>query len=231
MKYPPDTVATAVHHYFDGYSLGQICSDIEKNNNILPSTSTIYGWVIKLVEKATSLTVFAHPQGGARWLVYETENWFKDRRYWITYVMDIETHFLLSAVLSCKKIKTDFESLIISAEEKAGKSPEVIFTNIEEKYFKEIDCTCGLRSKHPRITSFTGQDLNSGFIHIFPDMIKNRLKLEYDTEVSDRYKKILNGFIFHHNFIHLPAGINRTPADIAKIEMPINQWMDVITSP
>jgi transposase-like protein len=231
MRYPPVTVATAVQNYFDGYSLGQICKNIEKNINISPSTSTVYGWITKLVEKASEKTVQFQPQVGNRWILYETETWFRDNKYWLTCIVDDTTHFVLAANLSVQRDQSDIRALMLSAREKAGKAPEVLMTNLDYRFIGAIQQAGALYSKHINISSFTGKESNSEFVHVLPNMINNRVKLEHDTDINDHRGKILNGFIFHHNFIKLPVGSTSTPANSACIQHPIKEWLDVINTP
>lgn len=48
MKYSLDTITKAVHDYYANRSISNVRKDIERESNILPSNSTIYGWVKKL---------------------------------------------------------------------------------------------------------------------------------------------------------------------------------------
>jgi len=50
MKYSMDTITKAVHDYLTDKSLSGVRKDIEKESNLLPSKSTIYGWVRKMNE-------------------------------------------------------------------------------------------------------------------------------------------------------------------------------------
>jgi transposase-like protein len=231
MRYPPVTVATAVQNYFDGDSLGQICRNIEKNINIAPSTSTVYGWITKLAEKASEKTLQFQPRVGDNWILYETETCFRDRRYQLTYIVDIKTHFVLAANLSGQRDQSNIRALMILAREKAGKAPEVLLTNLDERFIKGIQQSVPLYSRPINISSFTGKESSSEFVHILPDMIKNRVKLEYDAVINAHCGRILSGFIFHHNFIKLPVGSTSTPANAACIEYPVKEWLDVINPP
>jgi len=48
MKYPTYIVLKSVQSYLTGRSLKNICKDIEREYNILPSNSTVFGWVKKV---------------------------------------------------------------------------------------------------------------------------------------------------------------------------------------
>jgi transposase-like protein len=230
MRYPAHIVASAVQSYFDGCSLGHVCSDIEKNTNILPSTSTVYGWVKKLAEKASQHDVLTHPRVSDKWIIYETESWLKERRFWLVFIIDADSHFLLAAKFSNKLDSTDITSLIQSAKEKAGKLPEEILTNIGEEYLDGIESVYDLCTKHHHITSITDTEIFTSFIRDLSHIIRDRLKPAYAIDINDNTQTVLNGFVFHYNYVGLPSGSCRTPAEAAGIGRSIQEWKDVVRS-
>jgi len=65
MKYPSDLVFKSVQSYLAGRSLRNICRDIEQEYDMLPSSSTVLGWVKKVSKMALEegkIVAYLNPQ-------------------------------------------------------------------------------------------------------------------------------------------------------------------------
>jgi transposase-like protein len=229
MKYPIFTVASAVRNYYNGNSLNQICSEIERNFNILPSHSTVYEWIKKLTEKALNEELRNQPAVGDSWVLYRTKRRINDRIFWLITIVDLETHFLLAAKLSGNLNAGNIRSLIESAERKAGKIPEEILTNADPECLEAIKLAFTPDSRFIRVIPITGQESYINFVRTWHSIVKDRFKPRYNIDIDNKLQIILDGFAFHHNYIGLSDG-SIAPALMAKIKSPIGDWMDVIRS-
>jgi transposase-like protein len=230
MKYPVHTIASAVSNYYDGSSLNQICGEIEQSFNILPSYSTVYGWIKKLTEKALNEELHCKPIVGNSWVLYQTSTRMNDRIFRLTTVFDLETRFILALKLSGIMNKGIIQSLMLAAAQKAGKIPEEILTNADIECLEVIKSTFRSNSKFIRVTSITGQESCTDFMRNWHMKVKDRLKPKFDIDVDSSPQIMLDGFAFHYNYISLSDGNDKVPALRAKIQYPIGDWMDIIRS-
>jgi len=235
MRYPAYVIASAVHDYYDGYSIRRICDDIEKTTGVLPSSSTVYGWVKKLTEKALSVETNYHPLVGDNWAMYKSQIQMKTANLWLVNIIDVDTQFLLATRLFGNINGIDIHDLILTAVKKAGKSPREIITNIGREYSEHIGSIPGVDLKPIRMIFVGDKELNDNFKYLFPGLFNNRLRPRSNVDISNigingGIPLFLNGFIFHHNYVGLPDNSFDIPAKAAGIQYPFKDWMNILGS-
>jgi transposase-like protein len=230
MKFPTCTIASAVRDYYNGCTLNQIRREMDLKTNALPSTSTIHRWVTRLTENALEEETSCHPVVGDKWIMYQTESRFKDRKYWLISIVDLQTHFLLAVKLFFKFSKFDISSLLNAAIEKAGKTPGELITNIGVENPAEIKPVYNSDAKQIHINTFASQEFYPEFVKSWHRIVQDRLKPGYDSDMVRSSQIITKGFAFHYNYINPLDGSNSIPGLVAKVKSSIGDWNSVFRS-
>jgi transposase-like protein len=228
MRYPIDTLAKAVNDYYTGSSLNEICRDIEQKLNILPSSSTVYTWIKKITGIALKEADKYRPIVGDRWIVHEIATWLHGKKCLLLNVIDKDTGFLLATIISDGS-EADIQSLMISASDRAGKIPKEILANGRKEYLRGIRSAYEAEAKYIHFAPVSNNDLPVGFEQFWRGVMKDRLKLRFGVNSNDYTHFLLNGFVFHYNYIRARESLYRVPALAAKVDFPFMNWLDIIS--
>jgi putative transposase len=234
MKYPVELVASAVRDYYSGKSLIGIRRNIEDSTSILPSNSTIYTWINRATKKALFDAKKYKPQVGNRWVLHQTDIQHSplnnDEIYSLITIEDFDTHYFLGSKISFNNTNMDVCALIKNAIEAAGKLPEQLLISYENTdfIFDALDIEANMKN----IQIITELDINSSQraeglrLH---NILANRLKLMNPANNIENIQSILEGFIFHFNYL-MPNDLldGKTPAEAAGIQTSYRDWMDFI---
>jgi transposase-like protein len=225
MRYPIPIVANAVYNYYSGVSMSQICQTIEQETGYLPSTSTVHEWVKKLTIIALDVARKYQPRVSDRWAVDEIQIRYKEKRWWLIYLIDTETRFILSATIFRTRDRWDIKSLLVSASEKAGKAPVEIMTNGHSEYFEAIRLAYGADA--PKADS-SSNELWENALLSWCDTLKASLRLGDGENVLKSARILLQGFVLHYNYMRINGFLGGTPAQAAIIDCPFRSWLEII---
>lgn len=233
MKYPVEQVAMAVRDYYSGKSLNGIRRNIEDSTNILPSISTVYTWISKVTKNALFEIKKYSPQVGDEWILHQTDiqhNVLNNVEvYRLITIEDFETHYLLGSTFSVNA-NINICSLISRAIVIAGKIPKKLLISNEnaELIFQALTVEANMKN----IQIITDMDINRSqraeglCLH---NILVNRLKLMNSANNLENIQGILEGFIFHFNYL-VPNDLldGKTPAEAAGIQTSYKDWLDFI---
>ncbi len=122
MKTPANHVSSALNMYYEGMSIKAIRRNLQQEYGNMPSTATIYEWIMKYIQYATdSIKDFQPDKIGDTWIADETVLGIDGTNAWLWDIIDEKTRFLLATRLSQSRTTRDAQILIDRAVKTAGK--------------------------------------------------------------------------------------------------------------
>lgn len=231
MRYSIDDIASAIYQYYAGSSLNEIRGHIEQQSRIRPSDSAIYDWVTRFSEVAIDKAKDYKPKVGNSWVADETVLRIAGKKYWLIDIIDSDTRFLLTTKLSHNRNKQDIKELMERARDKADKTPEKVLTDGWGGYIDGIELAFGADAKHIQTTPFGSKEDSTTLIERWHGTLKDRTKVMRGMKSLDTAKAILDGWLVYYNFFRPHESLNdKTPAEVAKIDFPYKNWLDVVES-
>ena len=228
MRTPIEQIGASLNLYYTGSSLTDIANHLSQTYNNPVSRTSIYAWLMKYSERALKLLEPLQPMVSDVWIADETAIKFGDKLYWIWDIIDRDTRFLLASYLSPNRGTREARILMELASERAGKAPAWIITDKLKAYIDGIELVFGAETKHLQSTPFAKTD-STNIIERFQATVKERTKVLWGFKTVPTARLILSGFGVHYNFFrpHLSLG-NRTPAEVAKIQSPVKNWIELV---
>jgi transposase-like protein len=199
--------------------------------NIKISHVTIADWCKKFAPLFHSLTLEMIPS-----MNFDSDEWHADetvvkimgKKYYIWFIIDSETRFVLGFHLSPYRDSPQAHTLFNSVCE-LGK-PKAIVSDRYPSYNVPVKCYFP-NAKHIRVESFK-DDISNNLIEAF----NNRFKAWYKTKRGFNSFEAANAtiytFIFFFNFIRPHAGLHgHTPAQVAGCRYPklLKRWLHFST--
>lgn len=228
MKVSPQVTAAAVGMFYEGMSLNAIRRQLQQQYSVYPSDSTVYGWIQRYTQSAVNKADTHKPQVGEVWVADETVIKVNGKNTWFWDIIDAKTRFLLASRISATRKARDAYALMITASQRAGKTPKVVITDKLLSYLDGVELAFGGDTKHipaKRLTSTPGTQL----IERFHGSLKDRTKVMRGLKSRESADLILAGWLVHYNFFrpHETLG-DSTPAQKAGIKFDYRNWLDVV---
>ena len=106
--------------------------------------------------------------------------------------------------------------------------PEVVITDKLRAYIDGIDLATGGRAAHIRSKPFTDEN-STNVIERFHGTLKQRTNVIHHFKDLDTARLLSEGWLIHYNFFkeHESLG-NVSPVKHMKVEMPFQDWNDVV---
>jgi putative transposase len=230
MKYPIEAIASAVYQYYAGLSLNEIRGYIDQQYHFRPSDSAIYNWVTRFTKTAIDEANKYTPKVGDTWVADETVIKVGGKKLWLIDIIDQETRYLIATRLSETRGKKDIALLMRKAYLKAGKAPKRILTDGLKVYPDAVDLVFGSETKHVASKPFVEVD-STNVIERFQGTLKDRTKVMRGFKKPETATLILDGWLVYYNYLrpHESLG-DKTPARIAGINFPYQNWLDIVKS-
>jgi transposase-like protein len=231
MRYSIDDIGSAIYQYYIGSSLNEIRGHIEQQRDIRPSDSAIYDWVTRFSKIAVDKAKTFQPQVGEQWVADETVLKIAGKKYWLIDIIDTDTRFLLATKLSHNRNRYDIKELMELARDRAGKTPKEVLTDGWLGYLDGIELAYGADAKHIQTTPFGSKEDSTTLIERWHGTLKDRTKVMRGMKSLDTARAILDGWLVYYNFFRPHESLNdKTPAEVAKIKFPYQNWLDVVKS-
>ncbi len=231
-RYPIEAVSSALYMYFTGSSLNDIKRYIEQQfGTELPSDSTIYNWVVKFSEIASKEAKQHKPTSiGNVWIADELFLSIGGKRYYLWDVIDSKTRYLIATYLSPRRGTQEAKKLMELASERAGIVPKVVITDSLASYLDGIELAFGSETKHIQSHPFAKEDSTS-LIERWHATLRERTKVMWGMKKPETTRVILDGFLVFYNYFRPHESLNdKTPAEVAGIDYPYKNWLDVVKS-
>jgi transposase-like protein len=216
--------------FYDGLSLSDIASHLDRTYNNPVNESTVYRWVISYSEMAAKEFEVFTATVSDTWVADETVLSIKGDNVWLYDIIDERTRFLLATRMTWSRRITDARQLMESASKRAGKSPRVVITDKNNSYLDGIELAFGGDTEHVQSRGFTLQP-NTNLIERFHGTLKDRTKVMRDFKTFESALAIVDGFLVHYNFFRPHMSLyGRTPAEVARINCPFKSWIEFVRS-
>ena len=116
------------------------------------------------------------------------------------------------------------------ASERAGKVPKVVITDSLASYLDGIELAFGADTKHIQSHPFAKEDSTS-LIERWHATLRERTKVMWGMKKPETARVILDGFLVFYNYFRPHESLNdKTPAEVAGIDYPYKNWLDVVKS-
>jgi len=231
-RYPIEAVSSALYMYFTGSSLNDIKRYIEQQfGKGLPSDSTIYNWVVKFSEIASKEARQHKPTSiGDVWIADELFLSIGGKRYYLWDVIDSKSRYLIATYLSPKRGTQEAKKLMELASDRTGVVPKVVITDSLASYLDGIELAFGSDTKHIQSHPFAKEDSTS-LIERWHATLRERTKVMWGMKKPETARVILDGFLVFYNYFRPHESLNdKTPAEVAGIDYPYKNWLDVVKS-
>jgi transposase-like protein len=228
MKTPTMQVASALSMYFGGMSLNAIRRHLDQQYNNRPSDSTIYEWIKRFTKVAIKESMSYTPKVGDVWIADETVLKIGGQKVWFWDIIDAKTRFLLASHMSTKRTTANALTLMKLAEQRAGKVPQLVFTDKLQAYTDGIELAWGADAKHIPSKGFVAP-MNTNIIERFHGSLKDRTKVMRGLKRQETAEMLMDGWLVHYNFFRPHESLkDHTPAEKASIKFPLQNWLDVV---
>ncbi|MGB2876652.1 MAG: DDE-type integrase/transposase/recombinase, partial [Dehalococcoidales bacterium] len=225
MKTPANHVSSALNMYYEGMSIKAIRRNLQQEYGNMPSTATIYEWIMKFTQYATDSIKGYQPQKiGDTWIADETVLEIDGQNVWLWDIIDDKTRFLLATRLSTSRTTRDAQMLYDRAVKMAGKEPQTVIT---DKLASYLDVRYGKDTEHIQSRPFALGD-NTQKIERFHGTLKQRTKVMRGLKNIETAHDFINGWLVHYNYLRPHDSLDdKTPAEVAGIDFPYKNWADI----
>jgi len=228
MKVPPQVIGAALSMFYEGLSLSAIRRQLWQIYHIEPSRSTIYEWTTKYSKKADKLVSNIKLKTGRDWVVDETVLKIGGQNIWFWDVIDYDTRLLIASHLSTTRGTKDAEAVMMRAQDKTAKPPQFIISDKLAAYLEGIERVFGTSTWHLQSKGFAGI-INTNLIERFHGTLKDRTKVMRGLKKRDTAKTFLSGYLINYNFFKPHSALeNKTPAQVAEVKFPYQNWTEVV---
>jgi putative transposase len=225
MKTPANQVSSALNMYYEGMSIKAIRRNLQQEYGNMPSTATIYKWILKYTQYATDSIKGYEPENvGGTWIADETVLEIDGQNVWLWDIIDDKTRFLLATRLSRSRTTQDAQILYDRAVKTSGKEPEKVIT---DKLASYLDVRYGKDTEHIQSRPFALED-NTQKIERFHETLKQRTKVMRGLKNIETAHDFLEGWLVHYNYLRPHTSLDdKTPAEVTGIDFPYKNWADI----
>jgi len=226
MKTPANQVTSALNMWYEGMSVNAIRRNLKQEHGNMPSSATVYEWIQKYTQYATdSIKGYKPTKIGNTWVADETVIEIDGNNVWLWDIIDYDTRFLLATRISRSRTTQDAQMLYDKAVKMAGKEPEKVIT---DKLASYLDVRYGKDTDHIRSSPFAVED-NTQLIERFHSTLKQRTKVMRGLKNIQSAIDFMDGFFVHYNYLRPHTFLDdKTPAEVAGIDYPYDDWSDII---
>ena len=233
MRATPDQITMAMNLYFNGESSRKVSQSLILTG-VKVSHVTIQNWIKKYVLLMEKYLDKITPQVGEQWRTDELYLKIKGDKKYLFAMLDSETRFWLSQMVSEHKGNDDVSPMFADAKKKAKKVPATLISdgaaNFHHAWNKQYKAKNFLHkeTEHHRHIHLSG-DMNNNQMESFnSNTLRVREKVVRGIKKDD--SAIFTGMQIHHNYIRPHQGLDGdTPADRSGIKIEgDNKWKTII---
>ena len=225
MKTPANQVSSALNMFYEGMSINAIRRNLKQEHGNMPSSATIYEWIQKYTQYATdSIKGYEPKKIGDTWIADETVIEIDGNNVWLWDIIDDKTRFLLATRISRSHTTQDAQMLYDRAVKTAGKEPGKVITDKLPAY---LDVRYGKETEHIQSSPFAVED-NTQMIERFHETLKQRTKVMRGLKNIESAHDFISGWLVHYNYLRPHIALDdKTPAEVAGIDYPYDNWADI----
>lgn len=221
MRYPVHIIITALSMFYLGKSsFRNIALILRVANNVTVSHTTISNWCKKFAPLFNNLSLELMPM-----LNFDSDEWHADetvvkisgQKYYIWFIIDSETRFVLGFHLSPYRNSNQAFTLFNSV-----KGLGTINSLVSDRYaaYKQAcKSVLGDNVNHIRVESFK-DDISNNLIESFHHQFKAWYKTKQGFNSYDSANNLISMFIFFYNFVRPHSALGgSTPAQVAGLNL------------
>ncbi len=229
-QYPIKQVGAALAWYFDGLSYREVARQLKNTFDIPePTDNTIYQWVQAYSDEAVREAKDVKAHTGPVWSADETDVTIDGEHYWLWFVMDDETRYVLAALLTHRRDAKEAAKVMRIAKDAAVNLPMSIRTDRMKSYPSAIKNVFDGKVKHVQ-TDGLAAVINNNLVERLNGTMKERDKVFRGFKRLDSAQQYVNGWVLDYNFFrpHMALSDGKaTPATLANAKPPFHSWEDV----
>ncbi|MDG2774573.1 IS6 family transposase [Vibrio parahaemolyticus] len=221
MRYPLHIIITALSMFYLGKnSFRNIALILRVVNNIKVSHTTISNWCKKFAPLFNNLALELMPMmnfNSDEWHADETVVKIAGKKYYIWFVIDSETRFVLGFHLSTYR-DSEQAFTIFNSVKNLGTVNSIV-SDRYSAYKMPIKSVLGENVKHIRVESFK-DDISNNLIESFHHQFKAWYKTKQGFNSYDSANNLISMFVFFYNFVRPHSALSGlTPAQVAGLSL------------
>ena len=227
-KYTTQIMGMALQGHVDGLSYRDVARNIGRTFKVeAPDEATVYRWVQEYGRAAFAAMNRQNPKVGDRWVADEIQLKVGGKRLWLWNVMDAKTRYILGIHLTPSRKKPAAAVVMRKAIEAAGKRPRIFVSDQLGSYIEPAKQLMP-GTKHIGVEGLDAK-VNNNLSERLQGSIRERTKVSRGFYSQKTGQEYLEAWITDYNLLRPHMGLgDRTPAEMAGIEVPFRSWGDII---
>lgn len=234
-EFKDKVITSCLDLYFNGLSLRKISNHLYSCYNVKVSYVTIYNWIIEY-SKRISVSV-------SNYILNSSDKIHADEMmigiggewYWLWSVMCQDNRMVISSLITKTRKVQHARKLFEDAKKHMPYRPWYIVTDGLQAYRKGIskafwrNKSYYRKTKHVRLVRFFDK-VNNNIMERVNGTMKDKIKVMRGFKSLEGANTLMNGFIIHYNFVRNHMTYNKTPAEVAGIDLKLgrNRWEGLI---
>ncbi|MCK4310816.1 MAG: IS1/IS6 family transposase, partial [Methanomicrobia archaeon] len=240
MKNDSKIITLALDLYFKGVSQNAITEHLRQFYDVSVSQPSISRWIRKYTRIISEYVRTLTPDVSGMWAVDEMALKCKGEWNWLWNLIDTESRFLISSMISEGKVRdVDIARRPFrEAKKLTKKKPDIIVSDGLQAYKKAVkkefqaNKKYGIsRTLHIREIAITNEERNNNKIERLNGTVRQRNKVQRGLKEIPSSRIFIEGFKNYYNFIRPHMSLNgKTPAEVVGLNLNLegNKWMDII---
>lgn len=221
--------------YFSGMSLRKIKRHLKQFYDFDVHHETLHRWIVKFTKIINNYVSGIRPSVSGMWNVDEQSINIKkkDKQIWNWNVLDAETRFLVTSLITESREINDARKVFEKAKRITPQKPHVIITDglwsYEEAIKKEFGSKPYDSPEHIRLESIRAK-VNNNKVERFHNTFRERDKSMRAFQNGKTAQLWSDGFRTYYNFVRPHMTLGMTPAEKANINLKLgqNKWLSLI---
>ncbi len=227
-----EMITACLDLYFKGVSLRKIKDHLKQFYNADIDHTTIYRWIKRFTKVINKYVDGIKPQTTETWHSDEQMIKAQGRHVWAWNVMDSNTRFLLTSLITEGREIGDARRVFRKVKEIAETNPEIIITDGLQSYRKAIKKEFRPRTtgvEHVRLETIRAK-INNNRIERFHNTFRERDKVMRGFWNDKTAQNWASGFRSYYNFVRPHMALGTTPAFMSGIDLKLgqNKWLSLI---
>ncbi|HQC25920.1 MAG TPA: DDE-type integrase/transposase/recombinase [Methanofastidiosum sp.] len=240
MANDPRVITLSLDLYFKGISQNGIVDHLKQFYQVEVSQPTVHRWIRKYLSLISDYTRTLTPDVSGMWAIDEMALKCNGEWNWLWNLMDTDTRFLISSMISEGKTRdVDTARLPMKeAKQVTGITPGILVSDGLNAYQEAVRKEFQMHRKgddrnttHIREIAITNKERNNNKIERLHGSMRQRNKVQRGLKNIEPSKDFVEGFKAYYNFIRPHSALNgKTPAQVAGIELGLegNKWEGLI---
>jgi transposase-like protein len=234
MKFNAKTVTLCLDLYFKGSSLRKIQEHLKDFHETDVNFSTISRWIKKFSALINEYVKTLKPNVGGTWQADEMMIKNEGDWSWLWNVMDKDTRFLLSTLVTERRSMKEARKVFRLAKEQAVGRPNMMITDglwsYKPAFKKEFYAR---RGRMPQLVQHAGPSkaVHNNKVERLNGTVREREKVMRGMKDKETAQELIDGFRNYYNFIRPHQALNgKTPAEMAGLSLNLgdNKWLGLI---